>query len=209
MHLRHQQAIFHSCKPKCMRNYSSQQNWSLPHLLVCNRDGVWFIPEDITRCATTLLRTCWDNISHPLRPNQSAVKKKKPKKTFSRFPSIMKRTQCSLTALSCRHGESKSPHVLLVWLMEGVMHIFHGLNRSLEPLLPPTGFRDWHLKSHREESGLEGLIWSLWSQGSRWECSQLQNTHHLLNITLLASSFTRNDLLAMSSLLIEKQYHNQ
>lgn len=171
MHLRHQQAIFHSCKPKCMRNYSSQQNWSLPHLLACNRDGVWFIPEDITRCATTLLRTCWDNISHPLRPNQSAVEKKNTKKRSADSPASWRGLSAHSQHWAAGTGRAKAPMCSWCGWWRGWCTFSMGWIALLNLFSLPTGFRDWHLKSHREESGLEGLIWSLWSQGSRWECS--------------------------------------
>ena len=147
MHLRYQQAIFHPCKLKCIRNYSSQQNWSLPHLLACSKDGRLIhprsLPKEVTRCATTLPRLCWDNINHPLGQKQSAAEKK-----FSRVPNTLTRTQRPPTPLNCRHGVSKSPRGSLMWLMERVIHISDGLNWLLEPLLfLPTDLGDWYLKS--------------------------------------------------------------
>lgn len=79
MHSRYQQASFYPCKPECTRNYSSQQNWSLPHLLLCNKGERLIHPRSLPRgviCwATTLLWLCWDNKNHPPRQKQSSGEK--------------------------------------------------------------------------------------------------------------------------------------
>lgn len=68
------------------------------------------------------------------------------KNLFSRVPNIITRSQASPAPLNSAHGLGKTPHEFLMWLMERVVQISHGLNWLLKSLLSlPTDLEDWYL----------------------------------------------------------------